>query len=312
MKKWVLFFIILVSNAAFAQKQVAYLSTDKQTEDITSFIKPLHQEIDFQLVNGMILVKASINYQSGFFILDTGAPMLVLNQINRPGALAQSTAAGCSSVFNVGESTVRHFSWAGIEKYEFKVLVTDLSHLEAAVGCKILGLIGYNLFRNHEIFIDYERQRLILFPSDQNLLHRALSPIYTSDISMHDHLPVIEFSIDGRVLRFGLDTGAETNLIDRCVVASLDKDLIDTLDKRKIQGLDKEVRTVPVIRIRKSSWNNAPMHQLNYMVIDLCHLNSADAPSINGILGFPFLRSLKLSINYRKGKIYLWEQPSNL
>ena len=40
------------------------------------------QKIPFELVNGLVLVNASINGDTGSFILDTGSPMVVVNPRN--------------------------------------------------------------------------------------------------------------------------------------------------------------------------------------------------------------------------------------
>lgn len=311
--KWVLILSLILSETAFTQKQIAFLSTTEQPEDITVFMKSPYREIPFQLLNGMIMVEAIINHQNGYFILDTGAPMLVVNESRFRGSPRSSTAAGCSGVFQVGEHTIRHFSWAGIEQYELKALTTDLSHLEVATGKKILGLIGFNLLRNQELFIDYEQRRIILFSPDKNPLHRILNPIYTSTLSMYHHLPVIEFRIDGRPFRFGLDTGSESNLIDRCKLALLNKSLIDTIKEEEIQGLDKKIRRVPVIQVSNSTWEGMAVDQLEYLVTDLCHLKDRRHPdSLDGLLGFNFFKPLKISINYRERKFYLWERDSQL
>jgi len=216
--KWVVFLTLLFSHALFCQQQITFLSTSVSPAPLPTETKEEFREVPFELINGMIFVEAQANNQSGFFILDTGAPMLVLNRSYQQHALPSRTAASCSGNFEIGESTVRHFQWAGMEKYELRVLTTDLSHRGVATGRPIMGLIGHNLFKDQELFIDYEQRRLILFAPERNPLHRALTPIYTAQLTMRDHLPVIEFSIGHKTLRFGLDTGSETNLIDHCIV----------------------------------------------------------------------------------------------
>ncbi len=312
--KWVLLSFLLFSHLLPAQRQVAFLSTAHLTESISTGANPDFVEVPFELINGMIFVQAQVNNQTGYFILDTGAPMLVLNRSSQyPVMLTNTiTAAGCSGNVQVGEQVIRHFYWAGMEKYELQALTTDLSHLEVATGRPIMGLIGYNLFKHRELFLDYEEQRLILFASDQNPLHRALTPIYTSQLTMQGHLPIIEFSMGRQTMRFGLDTGSETNLIDRCKAAAIDQTLIDTIREEEMQGLDRRIRRVPVIRVAESYWNNLPMDQLHFLVTDLCHLKNGQSLSLDGLLGYNFFRPLKISINYQKKEFYLWQNNSSM
>ena len=307
--KGFVFLILLISQTLFAQRQIAYLSLPAPTSIDPGRTAPDFQEVPFELVNGMIFVRAQLNNQPGAFILDTGAPMLVLNRSQQSPTLP---AHSCSGSFQVGESTVRQFGWAGMEKYELRALTTDLSHLEVATGRTITGLIGYHLLKNQELFIDYERQRLILLPPGQNSLHRVLTPIQSAPLTMQDHLPVIEFSIGNKVVRLGLDTGSETNLIDRCLAAGLDQALIDTIKEEELQGLDGSIRTVPVIQFAESFWKELSMDQLHYLLTDLCHLNDDRSSALGGLRGYHFLKPWKVSINYQQKKFYVWQFNSEM
>lgn len=307
--KGFVFLILLTSQMLFAQRQIAFLSRPTPPSINLGSSPTDFLEVPFDLVNGMIFVRAQLNNQPGEFILDTGAPMLVLNR-SQHGATLRTNS--CSGSFQVGESTVRQFSWAGMEKYELRALATDLSHLEVATGRTIAGLIGYNLLKNQELFIDYERQRLILLPPGNNSLHRVLAPIQSAPLTMQDHLPVLEFTMGNQVVRLGLDTGSETNLIDRCKAAGLDQVLIDTVEKEELQGLDRKIRTVPVIRIAESYWKELPMDQLHYLVTDLCHLNDGQQLLLDGLLGYHFLKPWKISIDYQRKKFYVWQFNSQM
>lgn len=310
--KWVLLTFLLFSHLLLAQRQVAVLSTSHLTESISAAPNPDFVEVPFELINGMIFVQAQVNNQRGYFILDTGAPMLVLNRSSQYPVVLTNTAGGCSGDFQVGKQTIRHFSWAGMEKYELQALTTDLSHLEVASGRPVMGLIGHNLFKHRELFLDYEERRIILFDPEQNPLHRTLTPIYTSQLTMQDHLPIIEFSMGRQTMRFGLDTGSEANLIDGCKAAGIEPTLIDTVKEEEMQGLDRRIRRVPVIRVAESHWNNLPMDRLHFLVTDLCHLKDNYSISLDGLLGYNFFRPLKISINYQKKEFYLWQHNSSM
>jgi hypothetical protein len=306
-----IFWILLMTQALAAQKLVSYLTAARAPEAFPSEVDPVFPEIPFDLVNGMIMVKASIDGKDAGFILDTGAPMLVLNEDHSKKEKSftdgqDNLASSCSGTMAVGMATIRHFTWGTLEKENIEALTVDLSHLEKAVGRPVRGLIGFQIFKDREIFIDYTRQRILLLDPQNNLLHRAATPLETSSFSMYDHLPILQLDIGGHFFRFGIDTGSEANLIDDCATANIDASLFDTLKMEEIQGLDQKVSIVPVIQLSETRLGHISLKALPYLVIELCHLEKIHGARIDGLLGYDFFNNLKVSINYPKKEIYFW------
>lgn len=311
--KWVLFTVLFMAQAATAQKQVAFLGVVDQPEDLASNIKVDYQEIPFEVINGMILLEASVDHQRGYFILDTGAPQLVLNRRNPPSAKRTLTGSSCSGTIQLGSKEVRHFAFGNSERFEIQALTADLSHLERATQRRIAGLIGFQMLKDREVFINYDEQRLILFDARKdNLIHRSATPIQSVAIVIKEHLPIVQLQIGDQLLSFGIDTGSESNLLDNCALDRLQSMLVDTIDEEEIQGLDKAVKKVPVVKVRQNRLEQLPLEALTYLVTDLCHLEKTSRLNIDGLLGFPFLRQLKISINFEKQKLYVWDWAHSL
>ena len=82
------------------------------------------QKIPFELANGLILVEASVNGDTGSFILDTGSPMVVVNPKNISDLQISRTQS--ETAFRGQPVLVKHFAWAGIEREGLEALAMDM------------------------------------------------------------------------------------------------------------------------------------------------------------------------------------------
>ena len=110
--------------------------------------------IPFKRANNLILIEASIDTLSGNFVLDTGAPGLILNKTYFRESWSSNTfeatnATGSSSA--VSKTIVRDFNINELHFSKINAEITELSHIENKRGVKILGLLGVNLFKDYEL-----------------------------------------------------------------------------------------------------------------------------------------------------------------
>ncbi len=113
-----------------------------------------------------MLLELKADSLSGNFILDTGAPHLVLNKTyfrNYPtfGAVYASGITG--SVEPGAEIRLGKLDFGGLYFEDVDADMISLSHLEEKKGVRILGLLGLNLFKNLEMLIDIEQSTLTLY-----------------------------------------------------------------------------------------------------------------------------------------------------
>ncbi|MEZ4991622.1 MAG: pepsin/retropepsin-like aspartic protease family protein [Saprospiraceae bacterium] len=291
--------------SVFTQSPVAYLKASVKSEKEHELPVSIERGIPFELVRGMIVTQARIDDQDGQFILDTGAPLMVIN--DKPSTPSR-VAASFRDEIAVGETTIKAFDWAGTEEKSLNALVLDISHLESAFERPLKGMIGFNAIKDYEVFFDYEDQSLLRCHPRKNVLHQNARPLHTIRFQLYDHLPVIVIKVGDKTLRFGLDTGACDNLLDESVLSGLDPALFTYLEDEAVQGLDQKVNRVRAITVNQMVVEDLPvLSDLKFLSTDLPQLRDASGNELDGLLGYSFLSRMKFSINYPKRKIYVWE-----
>ncbi len=301
MKRFIILFL-LTAQIAQAQNFVSFLdvnaSTDnvKQTDFVTSAIVP------FTMLEGMMVVEATVNNKKGNFIIDTGAPTLVLNE--QPTANHQITGRGISEGLVTDEVTVEEFNWSGINKTNVDAFKVDISHLEKVSGKTLAGIIGYDILKEVELLVDYQSQTVVLSPVKSK--SRFNEPIAVIPFTMQAHLPVIKVKIGKKKLRLALDTASESNILDSKIFGKINANLISNQQVGEIQGVDQQIKTVKVADIANTQVKDLPFKDMPYLFTDLSHLKTQSGLAIDGLLGYPFFKQGKMSINYKEQKIYVW------
>ena len=168
----------------------------------------------FRSHSGIILVDALLNGKTRTFLLDSGAPTMLLNS---KYIAKDKLSKGRFEFHGVGGSVpslqtlVRTFNWHGLKYSNRNVHALDISHLEAQLESEVHGIIGYRELSNFSLRIDYKNKRLQLWREfdPQNFTITGHLPMV-----FHNHIPVITTMIDGQKFKLGLDTGAAVNMLD--------------------------------------------------------------------------------------------------
>ncbi len=261
----------------------------------------------FAVREGLILVTATVDGQPGTFIFDTGAPTLILNSRVFKGHPSEWTAEGVNGQVHIQEKVIKRFEWGNISKRRFHAVVSDLTHLEKALRHPLMGLIGYEVIRSQEICLDYETQQIIQYKTKMAGLHRYQKPREILDFELFAHLPVITAEIDQHQLRLGLDTGTEANLLGTNPKAKLIRQNLNKTRTEELRGMNHRVDEIQATIVRYTSIDQNTFENMKYIFTDLSHLQRNNQEAIDGLLGFPFFSACKISINYRKQKIYIWK-----
>lgn len=297
----------LCFNLAFSQSSIAYLRTDLEITPSTFLADRGEHIIPFELVRGMIVMQAKIDQQPGHFILDTGAPLMVIN--DEP-EIPSRIAASFKQEIEVGETIINYFDWAGTEEKQLNALVLDISHLEQAFQRPLTGMIGFNALKDYELFFDYEKQIVLRYNAHKNPLHKSVKPLHRLPFQKFDHLPVLTVKIGNKKFRFGLDTGACANLVDPSVLNALKSESFRRLPDEEIQGLDQSVNRVKAVQVTSVKIKDLVVGDLKFLATDMPELRSDEGVALDGLLGYSFLSQMKFSINYPKQQIYVWEESS--
>lgn len=267
-------------------------------------------QIPFERVRNLIKVEASLNGEKRPFLFDSGSSRLELNskytaQNEQHNSISNTKGVTDKNVSGMDIKKISHLNFVGIQITNQKVVTTDLSHLENILGAKIYGLIGYEMFKDYDLCIDYNNQMLTLIKPDyfesyqQTNLKNA--KIVSIPIKMKGHIPVLEVSIQGQKLNLGLDSGAESNLIDYKLFHNLENNLknVKTSD---IMGIDKNsVKTKSGI-LKTLDLNGKRFKNLKTVFSDIDHFNTKEL-NIQGLIGYPILSKQKTIISYKRGEV---------
>ena len=303
------FFLTYSANWLWAQHDISFLNIPPrqlQAEARGSAYQQLTHH--FELQKGLIVVEGILDGQVGRYILDTGAPCLVVNaQQSSDEQQMITTGHGLSESISLTTGQARTFEFAGKSRRQLSLLALDIAHLKQAEGPAVAGLIGAELFRDAELFLDYEKQLYALLPARKNLLHQLETPSMQLDIEFEGHLPVLRLTIGDTVLRFGIDSGAGSNLIDKAALAQLPDTWVVLLQQETVRGLDKIERSADRLSIEQLQLTaNQPMIEMTFLAIDFAPLRTQTGYQIDGLLGYDFLSQFRLSINYPARKLYIW------
>lgn len=274
--------------------------------------------IPFTRAGNLILVKATADTVQGNFILDTGAPHLILNITyfrNYPSTLISD--AEQTSITGVGQAiyktVINKFDFAGIQYKRIEADLANLGHIENSKGVRIFGLLGMELFRQCEMIIDYENNLIHLHviskaeaSTYQHEQLRDASKYNTVPIDLMDNKIVTRLNIGGKNLKFIIDHGAETNLIDSRLsnkvfenVNITGRVVLTGSANKKIEALAGNMNNLVI--------GNAKFNDLPVLITNLEKTCFNYGGCIDGILGFDFLSLHKIGFNFVNRKMYIWK-----
>lgn len=304
--KYIFCLLLLTSSLLQAQNNIAFLyvnnpSTGSGTTSFSEF-----SETKFDLAGGMVIVEATINGQSGNFILDTGSPGIVLNA-QRSNLSTTCHAAGIGGELTVGMVELQNFEWGIIKKEKLLGYVLDVSRLEASCGRKIMGLIGFDVLKNYELFFDYRNRTVKVFNSGQVRSATNLKSVKSIPFVLIGHIPVVSAKIDGKRVQLGLDSGAEVNLLDNRFFEKVSSTALANVQKEFLSGLDNEKQEVSSATVNSTCIKGYNLPEMRYLFADLSPVNRQFESSLDGLLGYSFFKNQIISIDYKKRKINIWK-----
>jgi len=298
-----LFLLLAISSNLLGQDRVAYVSGSKgENIDYSANFTGV-KEVKFELDGGIILVEALLNDSLQTFVLDSGAPGLILNNYKQTGEKAVMT--GINGSVESYSVSVDNFVWAGISYPEIGAISMDLSHLESMTKRKISGLIGYELLKDFELLLDYNSNAIQVKTVGASFRNTS-TPLVSFPFSFENHLPVIEAMIGKKKLRLGLDTGAEINVLDKRLSGQIAKVASDPKPYGKIYGVGDQQKPAQLVKVAVTRVQRAAYRQMNYVLTDFSKITNDGTTNIDGILGFPFLSSCKFSIDFKTKQLHVW------
>ncbi|MCB0665608.1 MAG: aspartyl protease family protein, partial [Saprospiraceae bacterium] len=300
-------FLPLLANAGDTNTK-DYSASICFPQAIVSNINTVH--IPFTLTGRLITIEAQVGDVGGNFFFDTGSERLILNRsYYDPDVSAAIAGMGASGLVDEVESKrvdsifIDHLSIEDLLAH-----VIDLSHIEQKKNIQLRGILGYNVFRDFEILVDYPARIITLSRLDnsgQPLENRQVWEQKSDSIHFYldHHLIVLRAEVAGKKLRFMLDTGAELNLLDRLVGRRVLRQF-KILRRVNMSGVGK--REVEVLAGLLSGFKCGAQEpeEMHTLLTSLDNLNESFRSSIQGVLGYEFLYDKRILINYKKEKLY--------
>ncbi len=277
--------------------------------------------IPFKLIDHLMVVEAELLDQKGNFIIDTGSEEMLLNKAHF-GKLYEfqrqsSKVSGVNQVLDHSyKKYIKEFDLNGFVFHDKVSDVIDLSHIEQAKKIRLLGIIGYNVLKDFEVFIDLHLNQITLTRVDKqgNKLNDKvyLEKIVDSlDFSLKKHTIVVNGFINNQKVKLGIDTAAEFNQINKSVNKKALRYFIPK-KRLKLSGASKKSIHVLAGKLHRVKLNdNVYFGPMFTVLTNLSHMNEAFGTQLDGILGYEFFAQKRTIINYQKEKLYFIAYPLN-
>ena len=263
--------------------------------------------IPLKHAGNLLLVEAKAGDIEGNFILDFGAPYLVLNRTyfryyeKVYGAIASDVTGASSNVYKTSlpRPDIRELYFEDIDAD-----VADLGEIENRRGTQILGLLGVELFLGMEVTVDLLNDVLYLHRLDENgyrLEKNSLdqrTPALVEPITILDNTIVVEVVIATKTLRFALDSGAEVNVLDYGINRKVLQEL--TIDKRvTLHGAAGGQAEVLAGKLSEYSIGGRNFIGGKTIVANLAAMGKSSAGGgLDGMLGYTFFSQGIIRINF--------------
>lgn len=267
-------------------------------------------ETPISLKKGFILIEARIDGVTGTYILDTGAPGIILNN-------QHSNHKPSGSEMLQGAQGGVEAKWTNIRKLELgdlriktdQALLLNLEYLETAVKRKIDGLIGLEVFQGYEVLLDLPGAMLILSRKKGSLKPANGLRI---PIQSQQHLPVATITINGQNYRFGIDTGSKSNLLCRNAAGRMPENNLHFKDFVALSSADQRTRIMPSVSLDLFQANNGLPSSMDFVLADFDNLAEHSGVTIDGILGYDFFAQRILWIDKKREEMEISQLPSYL
>lgn len=290
-------------------KKATLLATGLALLITTAFSqKSILKKIPFQLVNNMMIVEASINGDTGSFIVDTGFPQSVINprQVNHfkrvPGKRTASPLCGIAV-------KVDRFSWAGIKRQDMQAVAMNISHLESGADLEIMGIIGSELLQGAEVMFDFRNQVMLMYDDRKSWIHHQETPLFSLPFNIKEGLPVVRAEIGGEKLQLGLDIGSRFNLLRKPLLTELRAQAVGPVRKQQMLGFASLPEYFDQATLSAVEVEGQPFERMAFV---FAQLERGVSEAIDGTLGLEFLARYRFSINYHKKEIYFWHHGQEI
>jgi hypothetical protein len=283
------------------------------------WVTPNIIRIPFTLTGTLITVRARVDTLEGNFFFDTGASNLLLNNrhVGKKSGLVVNDAGGVTGKVQVlGNAKVDTFRMDNLQVVKLKADVVDLSHIEKAKNIDLVGIIGYDVFKDYQVLFDYDASLLVLVRTDSkgNLMEELAGweyqPLSSFPVNVVGHVATIRLNFGLKTAKtFALDSGAEQNLLSSSSGSRFLKENFEIRKRVKLRGAGAESIEVLSGVLKNALLDSIALTPMFTLMTDLSEINAVYETAVDGILGYEFFVQQPFSINYKKQRLAFYKKP---
>ena len=310
--------MLFLSHTGFAQARDHKSLREMMSIDRLSFPGSAAPDINtvyipFTLVGQLIMVEARVDTVSGLFILDTGSERLVMNRKHYNPGFQNIPIVSTGNTGIVQSVVGKNIDSIQMERLVVKNLfahIVDLEHIELKKHTRIVGILGYDVFKDFELFIDFPERRIVLFRLDRkgdriDPQTRWELPADSINIILKKHFILMGAEVNGVKVKFILDSGAELNLIDRHINRKV-LDKFSIIKRVNLIGVGQREVEVLAGVLHDVQCGHQYQEKMNTLLTSLDAINDGFDVQADGVMGYEFLKNRRTLINYKLKKIYFF------
>ena len=286
----------------------------QEASDTLKFIYPKEKStsIRFEFINNLIVIPVSVNNSDTLrFILDTGLRTSIITELSMGDTLSleyakemQLHGLGKGEPLDALYSKGNTLSISRIvgSNQDLYVLLQNIFHLSTKLGTRIHGLLGYSVFKNFIIEINYQK-KIITFHNPKYYNYKKDKKASTIPLTVQNTKPYVILTItteDGSEIpvKLLIDTGAGHALwldADSNEEISLPN---NTIDSFLGSGLNGEIHG-KIGRIKKLTIGKHEFNDIITLFPDSTSMGSSRGrDKRNGSLGTDVLHRFNIIIDY--------------
>ncbi len=255
-------------------------------------------------IGNLILVEAKIGNQTGFFVLDTGAPYLVLNETYFRDLVVANQRTYTDVNGQSRSANVTYVPKLELRSLYYKNLRADLANLasiENSRGVKVLGLMGINLFLDLEMHINIKEQVLELQKVDKKgipllptlICEKALQMPF----SLKNRVILVEARLKSQTLKFCFDSAAEVTALSTGLSDEIYSSIVF---EKQIDLIGSSGATNRVLYGRLNGLEiGVPINGCNAIITNLSELSKAYGTALDGMIGYDLLKQGIVILNFK-------------
>jgi len=273
--------------------------------------------VPIKRAGSLIIVEAQLDTVIGNFILDTGAPGLILNETyfrDLPHD-SEKEAGGINGKTNEFTTRVHNLDILDLHYSSLTAEVTDLSNIENTKGIRVLGLLGTRLFSKLAITVDLFNNVLYIHKLDDKGEITAAERVFTrpdmkTDFKLLNDVMFIKGNINDSEMWFAFDTGAECNLLDVDNFKKLAKKM-RVLNTQTLTGVGGTKYQNSYAMFDNLVIGNYLYKRNRVLFTRLDELGKAYNNTVDAILGHDFFSRGIFTINFAKKEfeMYIYTYP---